>query len=91
MRSLRCWPGVPACAAWSRPALSQRRAADFGRIAFEPLNAELLRLMDVHLPALPQWQGLRVLAADGGRVGDIQARVKAGVGIEQFRRGIDVE
>lgn len=35
---------------------------------FDPLNAELLRLVDEHLPAQPLWQGLRVLAADASKV-----------------------
>ena len=35
---------------------------------FDPLNAELLRLVDQHIPAQPRWQGLRVLAADASKV-----------------------
>lgn len=35
---------------------------------FDPLNDELLRLIDAHLPEAPRWQGLRVLAADASKV-----------------------
>ena len=35
---------------------------------FDPLNDELLRLVDSHLPEAPRWQGLRVLAADASKV-----------------------
>ncbi len=35
---------------------------------FDPLNDELLRLVDEHLPEAPRWQGLRVLAGDASKV-----------------------
>jgi Transposase DDE domain len=35
---------------------------------FDPLNTELLRLIDEGLPAQPLWLGLRVLAADASKV-----------------------
>ncbi len=35
---------------------------------FDPLNAELLRLVDESIPAQPLWHGLRVLAADASKV-----------------------
>ena len=35
---------------------------------FDPLNTELLRLIDEGLPAQPLWRGLRVLAADASKV-----------------------
>lgn len=35
---------------------------------FDPLNAELLRLVDECIPAQPLWHGLRVLAADASKV-----------------------
>ena len=35
---------------------------------FDPLNDELLRLVDEHLPESPRWQGFRVLAADASKV-----------------------
>jgi hypothetical protein len=34
----------------------------------DPLNAELLRLVDEAIPAQPFWLGLRVLAADASKV-----------------------
>ena len=35
---------------------------------FDPLNSELLRLVDESIPAQPLWHGLRVLAADASKL-----------------------
>jgi hypothetical protein len=55
------------CRAVTASAFSKARSRLWAH-CFEPLNAELLRLVDAHLPALPLWQGLRVLAADASTV-----------------------
>lgn len=48
-------------------AFSKARSRLFANV-FDPLNTELLRLVDEALPDQPRWQGLRVLAADASKV-----------------------
>lgn len=55
------------CRQVSASAFSKARSRLSAHV-FEPLNAELLRLVDEAIPAQPLWQGLRVLAADASKV-----------------------
>lgn len=48
-------------------AFSKARSHVFSNV-FDPLNGELLRLVDECIPQQPLWQGLRVLAADASKV-----------------------
>ncbi len=48
-------------------AFSKARSRLYANV-FDPLNTELLRLVDEALPGQPLWQGLRVLAADASKV-----------------------
>ena len=48
-------------------AFSKARSRLYANV-FDPLNTELLRLVDETLPDQPRWQGLRVLAADASKV-----------------------
>ena len=48
-------------------AFSKARSHVFSNV-FDPLNGELLRLVDEFIPQQPLWQGLRVLAADASKV-----------------------
>lgn len=48
-------------------AFSKARSHLFAHV-FDPLNSELLRLVDECIPAQPLWHGLRVLAADASKV-----------------------
>lgn len=48
-------------------AFSKARSHLFANV-FDPLNSELLRLVDECIPAQPLWHGLRVLAADASKV-----------------------
>lgn len=48
-------------------AFSKARTRLYANV-FDPLNTELLRLVDETLPDQPLWQGLRVLAADASKV-----------------------
>ena len=51
----------------SASAFSKARGRLWANV-FDPLNTELLRLVDEGLPAQPLWRGLRVLAADASKV-----------------------
>ncbi len=55
------------CRKVSASAFSKARSRLSANV-FEPLNAELLRLVDDCILAQPLWQGLRVLAADASKV-----------------------
>jgi hypothetical protein len=55
------------CRVITTSAFSKARSHLFANV-FDPLNAELLRLVDEHIPQQPLWQGLRVLAADASKV-----------------------
>jgi len=63
---------------------------------FDPLNDELLRLVDEHLPEPPRWQGLRVLAADASKVrltlldSEGKRRVREATLFGLFRPGIEL-
>lgn len=55
------------CRVVTASAFSKARSRLFADV-FDPLNRELLRLVDESLTAQPLWQGLRVLAADASKV-----------------------
>lgn len=55
------------CRAITASAFSKARSHLVANL-FEPLNTELLRLVDEVVPQQPDWQGLRVLAADASKV-----------------------
>lgn len=55
------------CRVITASAFSKARSHLFANV-FDPLNAELLRLVDEGIPAQPRWLGLRVLAADASKV-----------------------
>ncbi len=48
-------------------AFSKARSRLFANV-FDPLNSELLRLVDECIPAQPLWHGMRVLAADASKI-----------------------
>lgn len=55
------------CRVVTASAFSKARNRLFAHV-FDPLNDELLRLVDECVPAQPLWLGLRVLAADASKV-----------------------
>ncbi len=55
------------CRIVSASAFSKARSRLLANL-FDPLNTELLRLVDECVPAQPLWQGLQVLAADASKV-----------------------
>jgi len=55
------------CRVVTASAFSKARSRLFANV-FDPLNDELLRLVDECIPAQPLWQGLRVLAANASKV-----------------------
>jgi hypothetical protein len=55
------------CRMVTASAFSKARSRLFANL-FNPLNDELLRLVDEAIPDQPRWQGLRVLAADASKV-----------------------
>ena len=55
------------CRVVTASAFSKARSRLWANV-FDPLNDELLRLIDECIPAQPLWLGLRVLAADASKV-----------------------
>lgn len=55
------------CRVVTASAFSKARHRLFANV-FDPLNTELLRLVDECIPVQPLWLGLRVLAADASKV-----------------------
>ncbi len=83
------------CRAITASAFSKARSHLVANL-FEPLNTELLRLVDEVVPQQPDWQGLRVLAADASKVRltllDLEGRrhIREAAIFGLFRPGIEL-